>query len=304
MAEQSSEKPPAAALTDPILDAGRFLRPDVDIGSVTKIDTSALANYHESIGNPYGVTANSNVEVDKGEFFRQVPSYLKTAGAVLQPVVHKLEKDTIKAGILELIKKSGVIGGRAMAAAKVGLSSSVSASGINPLKFAKGLVKSQVLKSAELESVGTALNTSEIVAAFANKTHQLHEFEHGLTKVGLYGAAVLAPVTMGNAELPKPTPEQIKKMDVEYYEQPSVLALMENKQNAELAQMESRFGVNSKMRQAFERASFETWSENEDKRYKESLEKQIELTKQNAFNKISDTGYRPDHVSAYFSKVS
>jgi hypothetical protein len=295
----NGKKPPAAALTDPLLNAARNIRPDVNTQILGKFDASNAANFHQSIGNPVGIAANRNIPFDAGKIVRDMPKYLEQTGVALAPVVHKLEKHAVKAGTLELIKKSGLIGGRALLAAKTGLSSSFDFSNgfkFSPAKFATSLAKSTGFETAGLSSVNKALTVAEIGAAFTGRTAQLHTIENGLIRTGVYAAA-FAPTRMGNAELPfNPVPPEITK------EQNEINAFYAH-QEMEKQFKQNEYNKTQPLMKAFERASFEMWSEQEDKRNKENLENQKESNATKIFNKVSESGYRPDHVSAFFSKV-
>lgn len=301
------EKPPAPALTDPLLNAARNIRPDVNTEVIGKFNANNAANFHQSIGNPYGVSANSNVEIDEGSFVRQLPEYLKSAGKALSPVVSKLESHAAKGVALETLKKAGIIGGRALAAAEKGLSSSFSFSNgisFSPTKFATSLAKSMGLKSAGLEKVGDAMTVAEVGAAYYGKTAELHAAESSLLRgasqavkpLGI-AAAVFSPTMMGNAEMPREPiiPEYVKEQN----ERMAFIANQEMMKGFENAQ----YNKNTPLGKAFERASFEMWSDKEDQRRKDDFEIQKQNNEDKILSKVSDSGYRPDHVSAYFSKV-
>jgi len=316
MPEQNKELP--ASLTDPLLNTSRAYGARVDPSVLNNYSVNRQVQYQNKIGNPNGVLQGQPI-FDLEKAYKELPKLIEQGASLIEEKTLSTAKTTVaKAAGVAALKQAEVItannANKAIAAIINGTKTYLgkpalqfgTAAGLvsfTPLGFAKNVGKSIGLDVAGLTPVSKALTAAEVAAAATGTTKAYHALlEKGVHAIGgaidsvaggisriasntrltTIGAAV-APIGMGDSTIDgwerRRREEQKQAFKQEYY--PSSW-------NSDVDY------------DAFETANFERWKEQDDRNREKRIQEQRAANIQRINESMSSSGYKEDHVSAYF----
>jgi len=296
------QKPIPAALTDPMLNASRELGLKVNPAVLNNFNVNSQVQYHNNIGNPNGV-AQGQPFVDLASAYRQLPQVIQEGANVIEnKTIDKAKVTVAKAAGVALLQRAEVIGassankiiksiydGTRAYLGKPALSIAAGAINFSPTKFATDVAKSVGFQMGGLNYVDKGLTAAEVTAAAAGPaaaaayragTQRAYAaagaateyVAGGLGRVSLpTSAAIFTPTTMGNPEA-----------------HPSYTNYNPYSQTPSL-------DIN-----AYQTAEYERWKEKDDRIKQQRIEEEKKANIHRVNESMSSTGFKDDHISAYF----
>lgn len=315
-----TKKPIPAALTDPMLNASRELGLKVNPAVLNNFNVNSQVQYHNNIGNPNGVAKGQPI-IDLASAYRELPQIIQAGADTIETkTIDKAKTTVAKAAGVALLQRAEVIGassanriiksiydGTRAFLGKPALSIAAGAVSFSPSKFATDVAKSVGFQMGGLNYVDKGLTAAEIGAAAAGPaaaTAYRTALQRGYGAIGgaiesaggAIGsvaskvrlptiAAVMTPTTMGDST--------IDGMIARQYRERNTDSLGQWKQDNDY--LPSGLDIN-----AYQTAEFERWKERDDKIQQQRIEEAKKANINRVNESMSSTGFKDDHISAYF----
>ena len=307
-----TKKPIPAALTDPMLNASRELGLKVNPAVLNNFNVNSQVQYHNDIGNPNGV-AQGQPTIDLATVYRQLPQAIQDGADVIEKnTISKAKSTVAKAAGVAALRQAEVIGASSAnrvitsiyngAKAWLGNPALQIAAGsirFSPAKFATDVGKSIGFQTAGLEVVDKALTAAEVTAAAAGSAATA-AYHAALRNAAASAGAATEYVAGGLGKMRLPTavalftPTTMGDSTIQGHEyQMSHDSLGQYKQDRDY--YPSNFDMN-----AYQTAEYERWKEKDDRIRQQRIEETKKANIHRVNESMSSTGFKDDHISAYF----